>query len=345
MKDNSKLKLLLNILLIVGIFGLMFYLLQNSLADIVDQLKQTSPIVLVGVVVLGTTYLLFEGINIREIAQPFQRKFTAVDGLFAMCYSAFYRVITFGAGTLISEINFYRRKDLKISQGVGVTALHMVMYKAALFTYAAVGLVIQFSLFYSRAPKMIYFIIAGMAVTFGIIAVLLLLSLSIGLQVMFVKFSHKHFKSQKLRDMVDKANVQIYSLRETVNAIVEERSLMIRIYMLNLLKMVPWYLIPYFVLVWDHPQLDFLLVFAMISFAVILAGVIPTPAGIGSFEFVYLMLFRPLVGTVDAVSSMLLYRFASYLWPFLIGFIYVLVDKRKTIKSEFQEIKKEERQS
>lgn len=345
MKNNSKVKLLLNILLLVGIFAVMFYLLKSSLGEILMELQTTPFWVLLGVVALGVAYIVIEGWNIKELARPFQRDFAATDGMLAMCYSAFYRVVTFGAGTIISEVNFYRRKGLKVSQGVGVTALHMVMYKAALFTYAAVGLVIQFSLFYHKAPKMIGFVIAGMVVTFLIIGGLLLLSLSLNLQILFVKISNKYLHSQKLRGYVDQANTQIYSLRETVQAVLQEKPLIIKIYLLNLLKMIPWYLIPYFVLVWGHPQLDFLLVFALISFAVILAGVIPTPAGIGSFEFVYLMLFKPMVGTVDAVSSMLLYRFVSYVFPFLIGFIYVLVDKRRMIKHELTELLNEQEAS
>ena len=43
---------------------------------------------------------------------------------------------------------------------------------------------------------------------------------------------------------------------------------------------------PLSVLVENHPHLDFLLTFSFISFAVVLSGVLPTPAGIGSFEFV-----------------------------------------------------------
>lgn len=341
MKVNSRTKLLLNIVLLVAIFGVMYYLLQNSLADIMNELKDTGIFVLIGVIMLGTLYQLVEGAGIKEIANSFQPKFKSLDGTLTACYVAFYRVITFGAGTLVSEINFYRRKGLAISQGVGVTALHMVMYKFSLLTYAVAGLIIQFSLFYEHAPKMIPFILAGMILTFVIIAFLMTLSLSLKLQVLFVKFANKIFKSRKMRDLVDKCNLQVYSLREAVNSVLQDRTKIIRIYLLNLAKLAMWYLIPYVALVENHPNLDFLLSFSLISFTVILAGVIPTPAGIGSFEFVYLLLFKPLVGTGAAVSSMLLYRFASYVWPFLIGFVYVLVDKRKTIHNEIQELKSE----
>ena len=54
-----------------------------------------------------------------------------------------------------------------------------------------------------------------------------------------------------------------------------------------------------------------------------------------------MLLFGPMVGTVDAVSSMLLYRFATFIWPFVIGFVYVILEKRKTMSAELEELKNE----
>ncbi|MCB8500424.1 UPF0104 family protein, partial [Enterococcus faecalis] len=63
--------------------------------------------------------------------------------------------------------------------------------------------------------------------------------------------------------------------------------------------------------------------------------------GIGPFEFVYLLLFKPLVGNVDAVASVLLYRFGSFVLPFLIGLVYVAIEKRKSLRIEIEEIKRQ----
>lgn len=102
---------------------------------------------------------------------------------------------------------------------------------------------------------------------------------------------------------------------------------------------------PYLFLVENHPHLDFLLTFSFISFAVVLSGVLPTPAGIGSFEFVYLLLFRPVVGTVDAVSSLLLYRFGSFILPFIYGFFYVIAERRNILRQEIHEVKAEKKRT
>ena len=311
---KAKVKFALNLLLMVVILGAMYYFIRSSMTDILAELRQTSLSIVTAVMALGTIYLFIEGRSVKEIAVGFQPEFTTKDGLFTVCYSGFYRIITFGAGTLISEVNFYRKNGLKLSQGVGVTTLHMVMYKLAVLTYAIAGLVIQFSLFFEKAPNMIWVILAGMVVTFLI---------------------------KSMRKIIDTCNTQIYSLRETVYSILRDRTAFLRIYFWNVVKLAAWYVIPYVVLAPKHPEIDFLLTLSFVSFAVILSGVIPTPAGIGSFEFVYMLLFGPMVGTVDAASSMLLYRFATFIWPFVIGFVYVILEKRKTMSAELEELKNE----
>lgn len=221
---KTKVKFALNLLLLVGILGVMYFFVRNSMMEILAGLRETSFLVVLLVMGLGTLYLVIEGRTVKEIAVTFQPEFTTKAGFLTVCYSGFYRIVTFGAGTLISEVNFYRKNGLQLSQGVGVTTLHMVMYKFAILTYAIAGLIIQFSLFYDNAPNMIWVILAGIVLVFLIIAALLALSVSINIQVFFVIVSNKLFKSATLRGIVDKCNTQIYSLRETVNAIITDRT-------------------------------------------------------------------------------------------------------------------------
>ena len=51
------------------------------------------------------------------------------------------------------------------------------------------------------------------------------------------------------------------------------------------------------------------------------------PAGIGSTEFVFTGLFAGIVGTGIAGSASLLYRFATFVFPFLIGVVVVITRK------------------
>ncbi|MBL1229447.1 flippase-like domain-containing protein [Enterococcus sp. BWB1-3] len=342
MKNKPMLKIIFNVILMLVMIGIVFYVIDNSLSSIFAQLLKTSVFTLLAVVGLGVFYQIVEGRSIKEIVYSFQPDFTTKDGFFASCYVAFYRIVSFGTGTLVSEVLYYRKKALATSQAIGITALHMIMYKLAVIFLAVLGLIFQFPLLYSNAPMMIPFILASLIFSFLIVVVILALSISIRLQVFLTVWADKHIKRPKLRDWVDQWNIQIYSLRDTVQTVIKDHSAMIRIFMWNVGKVLIWLVIPYVALVEHHSSLDLLLTLSYTSFAIVLAGVIPTPAGIGSFEFVYLLLFKPLVGTVDAVSSLLLYRFGSFVLPFLIGMVYVMIEKRKEIKKEIVAVRKEE---
>ena len=89
--------------------------MDNSLSDIFAQLMETSWLVLIAVI-FGVVYQFAEGRSIKEIARYFNKDFTTVDG-FTSCYVAFYRIISFGTGTLLSEIYFIKREFLFLKCG------------------------------------------------------------------------------------------------------------------------------------------------------------------------------------------------------------------------------------
>lgn len=321
--------------------GVIIFVIRDSLSDIFTELGKTSLPVLLGVTGLGVISQIIEGYTIKNIAGEFNPEFTVRDGFFASAYATFYRVITFGTGSIVSEVIYYHKKDLKYSEGTGTSALRMITYKIALIVWALVFLVVKSDAIQEHIANGIFLVLAGILVTLLIISSLLVLSLNINAQVLLVIICNRLFKRQKLRDIVDKVNNQVYSLRGAIQAFIRDRNSVIRVFFSNMAKLVVWYVLPFFILVQDHPDIDIWLTVALISFTVIIGGVLPAPGGIGGFEFVYVLLFRNVVGRVDAVSSLLLYRYATYLLPFLIGMIYVLVNKQRQINHEIREAKKE----
>mgnify|MGYP006949003448 FL=1 len=61
------------------------------------------------------------------------------------------------------------------------------------------------------------------------------------------------------------------------------------------------------------------------AIAYMLAGVIPAPSGIGSLEFVFLLFFNCFAGEMYTVPAILVFRFTTWLVPFIIGGIIKMV--------------------
>lgn len=338
MKRNAKWKIILNLVLLLVILGIMYYFVQNSMRAIFIELKETNLILLAGVLFLGLLHQFFEGCGIKETVRGFAPNFTIFDGMMTSFYIAFYRVITFGAGTLLAEIGFYKKKGIKISQGVGASTLHMVSYKTAIITYAVLNFIFYFTSMLKQRPEMIGMILIGMVLTSLLVITLVVLSLSLNVQVAVLLFCNRFVHNGKLRYHIDQANLQINALHQAMQSVLDDKASLVKIYLFNLLKVGAWYIIPFVCLQEEANNINFFLAFALISFTLVLSGVIPSPAGIGSFDFVYLFMFQPVVGTVEAVSSLLLYRFASFVLPFLLGFFVFLKERRKVITEGIEEI-------
>lgn len=338
MKKNAKWKILLNLVLLLIILGIMYYFIQNSMRDIFIELKETDLTILFSVLFLGLLHQFFEGCGIKETVRGFSANFTVFDGMMTSFYIAFYRIITFGVGTLLAEIGFYKKKGIKISQGVGASALHMVMYKSAIVTYAVANLIFYFASMLNQRPQMIGLILVGIVLTSLLIITLVVLSLSLNLQVAVLLFCNRFVRNKKLRSYIDQLNLQINALHQAMQSVLDDKATILKIYLFNLLKVGAWYVIPFVCFQEETNNISFFLAFALISFTLVLSGVIPSPAGVGSFEFVYLFMFQPVTGTVEAVSSLLLYRFASFVLPFLLGFLVFLRERRKVVTDGIEEI-------
>ena len=332
-KTNSKWKWARNFLLLVVILAIIFYVIRTSMSSIFEQLAQTSLVVLLAVTVSGVIFQLFEGYGMKLMIEKPTQPFSTLTGFFGSTYIAFMRVITFGAGTLVAEVVYYRKKKISTSDAVGYLSLRMIFGKYALILLTIVGLIFFGRNLLFESTSWFVLILVSIVLTFLVTAGLLAISLSTKLQAFTVKMAHRFLKSARFRNMFDELNDKIYAIRKVVTELLVNRKLSWQIIGLHGVKFFFWLVIPYLALHGQHPSLGFWESIFYTAFALLFAGCIPTPAGIGSMELAFTFLFTPLVGRVDAISALLLYRFANYVLPFLIGMVYTAVDKRQSIKN------------
>lgn len=102
---------------------------------------------------------------------------------------------------------------------------------------------------------------------------------------------------------------------------------------INLVKLCFWYGIPYLLFA-GTGSVTLAETMAITSMTVMLAAVIPAPAGIGSTEFMFIALFAGSVGTGLAGSASLLYRFATFVLPFVAGMFVVIARRIRQRQAE-----------
>ena len=117
---------------------------------------------------------------------------------------------------------------------------------------------------------------------------------------------------------------QCQMLEDASRQLMGEKRLVAGAVGLNLIKFAFWYSIPYLIFL-GQGEITLPQTMAVTSLSVMLAAVIPSPAGIGSTEFVFTALFSGIVGTGLAGSASLLCRFGAFVFPFLVGAVVVII--------------------
>lgn len=328
-KQKVKIKNLVKPMIFLLLISFLVKYLWSSFDDIFLELLETSIWLVLVIILIGVFYQLVEGKMVETTVRVTGKPFRSVDGMMASCYAAFYRVVTLGAGTWLAEINFYHRKQLRISEGVGVAIFRFMLFKTAASFVSIFFLITQWHVLPRR---LILLVIICIFINLMINGVILTAALSMPLQILFVLFCNRWIKNESWRRKIDQINLQIYALREMTNDLMHKKRLMVEMLFWGIIKALIWFIIPYICLKGDHPDFHLFTSLALISFVTIISGVVPTPGGVGSFEISYMFLFSSYVGKVDAASSLLLYRFATFILPFFIGGIYSFIS-RKSIKN------------
>ncbi|MSC86317.1 TIGR00374 family protein [Eubacterium sp. am_0171] len=109
-------------------------------------------------------------------------------------------------------------------------------------------------------------------------------------------------------------------VRTEARSLLKNKKLLLDLFILNFLKLSAWYLIPVTIFhLLNSSELSLYMATAAMMTA--LSGVIPAPGGVGAAEFLFVLLFTPLIGKTQSASAMLIYRFATYILPFILGAI------------------------
>ena len=303
------------------------YTFRDSAGPILEQLTKTSPAVVIGICLMAAVYQIIEGIITTVLAKQYRSSFAYKNGITNAFLCSFYRVATLGSGSGVAAIIYLGEHGIEYGGGFGLYMIQYALHKISIALFSAIFFVMNWEFMRNWFGDYAGLLAGGYAVT---------LVITIGL---FLFCCSKKFHRLIFR-LLDIVNQKFHGRFEIMEAEIKKTTT--GVILLCLLKCCFWYGIPYLlfrgVQFQGNPALSLSQVFAITSLSVMLAAVIPSPAGIGSTEFVFTTLFAGIVGTGMAGSASLLYRFGTFVFPFLVGTVVVIVRyiRRKKMSAHSQ---------
>lgn len=313
-------KELLKWLIILIIFAAVCLWNRDSLPAVWAQVCSTSPVLLLAALFLSLLYYFLEGKVIALLGGREHPDFKYRTGVTASFFCEFYRMASLGSLTAVSEIFFLHTNGIPAARGTG---MYLVQYGLQRLSIALLGIAGGIVVFF-HYPAIISGhsgqIVLSYLLTFFLVFLLLFAGICKNATGRLFCFAERRLplKPRSKRSLF-RVSLQADTLQQEVAGLFHEKKRLLLIFLFSLLKMLCRFLIPA-VLLFDpgHPE-QILPTLALTSMVFVLSGVIPAPGGLGSLEFVFLLLFSSVIPSETAASVMLLFRLLISAVPFLIG--------------------------
>ncbi|WP_334160211.1 YbhN family protein [Muricomes intestini] len=307
---------------------IIYMVFKDSWGDIWGALKNTSWKVLAGVVICSVLYYCFDGVAVTKLLRSCDDKFPWNEGIKCSFYYSFFRVVTFGSGTAAAGMYYVSKRGIPAVRSLGIFTLNYIVQRIAVCLYFIFSFLGNYQTMHRYFGGYGRYMLYGVALAVLVVAALIIFCICEPLHTWAFGLLEKVVRKEKNRGKIAEWKERAGTLRTEAQGLLKDKKLLLEVLLLNFLKLSAWYLIPA-VVFGKMESLRLPLLMATTSMVQALSGVIPAPGGVGAVEFVFASLFTTLVGSVDAVSGMLLYRFSTYILPFVLGIPLVLKNSRR----------------
>lgn len=286
-------------------------------------------ILTVGLVALSSVFFnIVEGLGYYVMGKCYNKDFKIHQGIGCSYYCAFFKLSTFGSGTAASGVYYLNGYKVPPVKSFGMITINYIIQKVAVVLVCIILFISHFNIMQDKYGEYFKFIIMGVGIT-------IIFAVGLLLVILWEKFHHflifladKVFKKAEIRELIQNANAQLASLRKESKNMLKDKGMILKLLVVNMVKFLGWYMIPCIVIGYTNIS-DIFLGISISALASALVGVIPAPGAAGSTEAMFYALFSVMVAKGQAIAVMLMYRCFSYIFPFIIGAVFILI--RKTI--------------
>lgn len=337
----KKILFLLPLFIVAGAFYLMF---KDCYKAILIQLKQTSIVLLLLIVLMGLLYILLDSAVYRIMVGRELKGYTLKHALQMEFLGIFLNVTTFGPGIVPGQTYYMSRMGLEPGRGMSILVLYTAVHKVSVLVYATVMLLVHGTFLNNTFSGNLHYLYGGYGLSILVILFLVLICTSKKFHSLLFFPLDRCMKSPKWAARKEKWKREVENLRKESVKLLKNWKMVVCVVGVNLLKLSCWYIIPLLTLHAvdvGNMGVSVLDCLATSSIMQVLIAIIPNTGGMGSTEVVYTLLYGELFGRITAGSTMLLYRLSNYYLPFVISTAAAL-KLRKNWKKEEQSLRERE---
>ena len=318
-------------LLTVLVIGLaMFLVFRGNYQEILANLKQVSPWQTVILFALAAGYQAAEAAIGMLLIRARLADFSYRQALDVTLLGVFGNVATFAVGSIPMQSFRLYQYGLDVGSGVGMMTMEYVFHKTSILLYATVMLLTQGVWLREACPDLAPYLVIGYGICIAIIMVLVLLCTWGKMKSLALWLIGKLPSGEKWDGKKAAWTANLESLYAESQNVLKDRGRCGKILLLNAVKLCCLYTAVYgsfrFL---GIGALSLWRVQLLAALMLMISSALPNVAGVGPAEFTFLLLFSRFMEDTQASSALILYRTATYFFPFLLSAAAVLAGRRR----------------
>lgn len=243
----------------------------------------------------------------------------------------FGNVATFAAGSMPMQSLLLHKYGLTYGHGVGMLTVDYIFHKSSILLYASVMLLFQGSWLRDACPDLSRYLLLGYVVCGAVAAALVLVCAWEKMERLALKLIGLLPETGKWPKRKEAWRTNLASLYTESQHILKDRACCGRVLALNAGKLLCLYTAAWLsIRLLGADGLSFWQAQLLASLMLLIASALPNIAGVGPAEFAFLMLFTRFMPYAQASAALLLYRTATYFFPFAVSiFLTLWVQRRR----------------
>lgn len=323
MKNTKRNTIVVLLIMIV----VMFFILKDDYENILNNLLLANKWYILFGIVLIFLYWLLRALCLHIIVREYKPKMKLSRMVQQVLITQFFNGITpFSTGGQPMQVYMLKKSGVKIASATNIIVQDFIMYQLALIVIGVFALIInwKFRLF-EVSSALNVLIIIGFIINVLVGAFLLFVSFSrkfnnfIG--TMIIKLGAKFKIVKDSEKVVAKWEEKLTEYHESAHLFKKKKWLFIKCFIYNLISLILFYIIPYFVFMSFDTSLDISILEVMISsaFILIIGNFVPIPGGSGGIEYGFLKFFGIFITSSILSSGLIIWRFITYYLGIIIG--------------------------
>lgn len=317
---------------------LVFLVFRDHMAEIAENLKGIPTWGVVLLLCLAMLYQALDGAICSVLVGDQCPGFTYAQAVEVVFMGVFGNVAPLYAGAISLQSWALHRRGMDVGSSVGTMLLQFSFHKTSILIYTTLLLLPQLGWLRGGNSSLVGYTVLGYVVGGLIVAALLLLCTWDKVRRLVLWLMSRLPHTEKWQKRKDSWSGQIEALYQQSRRVVADRGCVIQALALNICKLFTLYTVTYVCLrLLGVITLSFWQVQLLAALTHLIANAIPNLAGIGPTEFAFLLAFSPYMAYATASSALILYRGATYFFPFLVSVFVFLFAQRQVQKKYFDE--------